>query len=97
MLFNLHLETPTKVSDSIEEKRKNMLETINKLPSADIIMWTDGSVGNSVNNGIIFRNRENEIREAVAAGKLLSSCDAEMNAIMTGLEMLRSANLKNIK
>ena len=82
VLFNLHLETPTKVSDSIEEKRKNTLETIEKLPSADIIMWTDGSVGNSVNNGgsgIIIQNRENE-----------------MNA-MRGLEMLRSANLNKIK
>ena len=49
--FNLHLETQTKVSDSIEEKRKNTLETIDKLPSENIIMWTDGSIGNSVKNG----------------------------------------------
>ena len=100
VLFNLHLEIPTKVSDSIEKKRKNRLETIDELPSADIIMWTDGSVGNSVNNGgsgIIMQNRENEIREAVAVEKLCSSYDAEIIAIMTGLEMLRSRNLNNIK
>ena len=44
-----------------------------------------------------IQNRENEIREAVAAGKLCSSYDAEMNAIMRRLEMLRSANLNKIK
>ena len=96
--FNDKLETKTSKKDTKEQQRQDADLTLSGLKSADIVIWTYGSVAESNKNcgGILIQdiqNQQDDVKVSIPAGKISSSYRTEIVAILTALKIIEEWNL----
>jgi ribonuclease HI len=89
--INADLCAATNRSDAPAHRKKVAVDTLDKLPTADITCWTDGSAKGGTRKGgagIVIDSGQTRTTRHIATGELTSSYRSEMTALRECLAIL---------